>query len=763
MGRSPGLASPHFRAWLPICLVAAVTILTVCDNSATRVYTWPWFPCAQLVLLLPFFYLLTRRVSGPRFKIFNDPLSTGVAVLGLSSFVSAAHSEYRELSIPFSASYLFLAANYFSIVSWSDDEVERPRALTQLARLLGVFITLVIITSFAQWWLTDLEPALQHGVSLKATFRNGHPFGHSNYTAGFAALTFPWLVALAWNGRRFERVCWSALALLAIALIASTGSRGGVVGLLVALTCFGALTFWKAPISRPARTAILLCLTIVAGAMIWHEPRLRNLLINRRWDHLASESNLQRQGMAEAGWLIGRSNPALGIGPGTVPYIYPRFRAQLSGGVENVLQVHNTYLEIWAEMGALAVISMMLLAWGLAQTSASLIRRIKLRGIEEDIVFPAASLIGLVAYAAFAFTDHQLDVVATAMTLSIYLAFQRQPGSTRAATAVISKRAIVIQAGVLIGIGLAVILFTWPNARARRLFSAALDAWYGHDQSRFLQLGHEAAAIAPWDTAYLNEIAGLMLESVAKLPTSAAVSATNEIKTCFQQSLARDPRQEYPHFSLGWIALKEGSPNALAHFHAVAQLVPDKGGVYLGQALALLNQDRTVEVPTFLALEALNDPSFLASAWWELPDFKGLKDATRQSLDGFYSKLQRDCPQLYKSCQYNEQLSDWLLGSPAADPGRATDDPHRREYFTVNRSPQTLLSANSISYKNQRLGFPVLVRHADFPAPHDIYEVQENSLIYRDLKFLFPPKGWLPTFELAAFARTSTNHVGPQK
>jgi hypothetical protein len=556
------------------------------------------------------------------------------------------------------------------------------------------------------------------------------------------------------------------LAVLAIALIASTGSRGGVVGLLAALACLAGLALWKAQMSPFARVALLLGLMIIGGAVVWHEPRLRSLLINKHWDSMASESNLQRRGMAEAGWLIGRSNPILGIGPGIVPYIYPRFRAQLSGGVENVLQVHNTYLEIWAEMGVFGVTAMMLLAWGLVQTSASFLRKIKFRGIEEDILFPVAGLVGLIAYAAFAFTDHQLDVIAIAMILSVYLAFLQSPRSAKALVANPSRVTVWIESAVLIFMGLALVLFTWPNARARQLFSAALDAWYDHDQGRFVQLGHEAAAIAPWDTAYLNEIAGLMFESTAKPPAPDAAFAANEIKTCFQQSLAQDSRQEYPHFSLGWMALKAGDPSALPHFQAAAQLVPDKGGVYLGQALALLNQDRTSEVPIYLALEALNDPSFLASAWWELPDFKGLKNATRNKLNNLYLKLQRDCPQVYKASLYNEQFSNWLLGDPAADPGRATDDLHRREYFAANKSAQTLLEANSISYKNQRTGFPVLMRHADFPAPRDMYDVQENSLVYRDLRFLFPPKGWLPTFELAAFARTassSTNHVGTQK
>ncbi|HEY9156085.1 MAG TPA: hypothetical protein VIM69_13195, partial [Opitutaceae bacterium] len=251
MGHTPGLAPPPIRAWFPTFLVIATAILSLPDNSATRVFTWPWFPLAQLVFILPLFYLLAQSLSGKRTVTINGPLAIGMIVFGIGSFFSAVHSDYRYLSIPFSAPYLFLTATYFALRSWANDGQNENRSakVVALGRWLGMFMALVILTSFAQWWLNDLIPALKSGIPLKATFRNGHPFGHSNYTAGFATLSLSWLVALAWRSRRFERIFWAAMAVLAIALIASTGSRGGVIGLLVSLGLFGALTFWKAPLS----------------------------------------------------------------------------------------------------------------------------------------------------------------------------------------------------------------------------------------------------------------------------------------------------------------------------------------------------------------------------------------------------------------------------------------------------------------------------------------------------------------------------------
>src|SRR5690606_1872256 len=96
------------------------------------------------------------------------------------------------------------------------------------------------------------------------------------------------------------------------------------------------------------------------------------------------------------------------------------------------------------------------------------------------------------------------------------------------------------------------------------------------------------------------------------------------------ESLARNPDQEIAHFNLGWLLLTRDPAAAATHFREARRLVPDKGGVYFGAALAALHQGRREEAARLLALECINDPAFIGSPWWTLEPVAALRSTAAE-------------------------------------------------------------------------------------------------------------------------------------
>src|SRR5262249_38316223 len=127
-------------------------------------------------------------------------------------------------------------------------------------------------------------------------------------------------------------------------------------------------------------------------------------------------SNVQRVAMLEAGWHMGRDRPLLGWGPGTTPLAYPRYRHLLDGGAENVLQLHSTAVQFWAETGAAGLLTgaalglMVFFSWRRSPIAA----------------------VTLAGYAVFSLTDYQLDVPIFAAAGAALLALLAKPAKVLA-------------------------------------------------------------------------------------------------------------------------------------------------------------------------------------------------------------------------------------------------------------------------------------------------------------------------------------------
>jgi tetratricopeptide (TPR) repeat protein len=183
-------------------------------------------------------------------------------------------------------------------------------------------------------------------------------------------------------------------------------------------------------------------------------------------------------------------------------------------------------------------------------------------------------------------------------------------------------------------------------------------------------------------------------------------------------SLALNPDQEIAHFNLGWLLLVRDPAAAEKHFLAAAQLVPDKGGVYLGLGLARLNQHRPADAVRAFALEGLNDPAFLTSPWWREPAVAAQRGAARAE----FARLAALAAALVPAGSGPaRQLARVAALAPTL--GEVPAGPER-------------------SFFRARTGYPVLMRNLDLPTPVDLYPVRESAAPAPAGR---PAKGWLPS------------------
>ncbi|MEX2044411.1 MAG: O-antigen ligase family protein [Opitutus sp.] len=762
--------------------------LTLGHPSATRIHTWPWALLAAIYWMAPVVLAITATFSGVRSGWPNRALPIGLGLLVAAAVGSAMVSPFPAASLARIWPTLGGAALYW-LLHRQLSEPNRADRTIRLARGMSVIGAAVILVSASGWSGGDWP--LPWGA------RNTVPFGHSIYTAGFTVLALPWLACAAWRGRGAVRMAWGAIFAVALIVLSSTGSRGGALAFGAAATAIAGLIMLRTRWPTGRKAAIAVALVVVAGAAILADPRLRTLVMERSWSDAAGESNRQRSAMLAAGMKLGLERPWLGWGPGTVPLAYPRVRARLDGGVDNVLELHNTPLQIWATLGLAGGVAVALLLVGTLHAAG---RRLLGTGASHVESLAAAASLG--GYAIFALTDHQWDlpIISAFAAASLAILSHSSTEQSNPRHSAVRRRALIVG----LSSGLAVLAIPLlRDLHARRVYEVALQAWEEGRVSDWIDGLDRAASLAPGDPWYQHQAAGALMEirNAEPEPTRRAELTLAVIKR-LEISLRTGVHQEFARFNLGWLNLDIGQPDAAAaHFVATAQLVPDKGGVYFGLGLALHAAGRRDYAIRAFALEWVNDPLSMSSPAWEIPDLATLRSAVEFETLRIYGELRPRHP----PAAIAEAWARWWLagqadrnslargfsagarGFAAELPGIAAGAPvgggtawtriygawrepeeipgflraaggdaafaaalqhrarrHRGSFHAFLTAATEDDPALLRTYRRQRTGYGVLALHPDGPLLSDAYIVQENRVPTDFAAQLLPPKGWLP-------------------
>ena len=537
--------------------LACLAVITLASPGATRMFAWPWSLAYAGALLAPVLLLLLRAFDRARPLVLPAPAWAFTALAVASTVIaSALVSPWRGPGLLWSAPLLAAVALFFVVFDALRSGRLRP---ARLDLWVGLAFTAPLLTSLVLW----LPTTVGRSLALIADARNAFPLGHASYTAGLALLGLPWLCTLALRSAGRTRLAWSIATALALLLLVSSGSRAAIPS----LAALGVVALLRSPLDRKRKILLALALPLAALLVAVANPRTRAMFTPADPAAAPNLSNVQRTAMLTAAARMGADRPLLGWGPGTTPLAYPRFRAGLDGGAENVLQLHSTPAQLWAELGAAG------LACALALAALALHAFIR-------APLPSPAALALVGYAVFSLADWQLDIPVFAFAVALCLAH------------------------------------LVPTATRSPFLPRCIGGFALLALATVVLLGR------PDPTPALN-VRALALARTAP-PTTTA-----EVVALLRESLALNPDQEIAHFNLGWLLLISDPAAAERAFLEAIHLVPDKGGIYFGLGLARLNQNRPAAAARAFALECLNDPAFLFSPWWREPALAPLLPATR--------------------------------------------------------------------------------------------------------------------------------------
>ncbi|PYT67120.1 MAG: hypothetical protein DMG42_27710, partial [Acidobacteria bacterium] len=176
------------------------------------------------------------------------------------------------------------------------------------------------------------------------------PYVNRNHFAGFAELILPLALVPILMGRvrKQRRAVVGLLAVLPIAALFLSASRGGIVSFCVQLTLLAYLILRSRGLGKHllAMAAVLLVACLMVS---WVGV---GLLLERLSTFQSLEvTGGKRAAMRKGAWHIFLDHPLVGTGLGTLQIVYPAYETLYDGKVVN--HTHNDYLEALAETGLL--------------------------------------------------------------------------------------------------------------------------------------------------------------------------------------------------------------------------------------------------------------------------------------------------------------------------------------------------------------------------------------------------------------------------
>lgn len=652
---------------LGLLVAGFYALFTLLPDSSTQVLSWSWVAVWQIGLLCPVLWLLSLVWQQRRLPRLGSELDWLVGLFVVNLLGSTVVAEFPNQARWHSwAALCFLAALY-AVRLWLRSPQRRDHLLLWQGYLSLTFIAISLLLWTSQTLLPELsrlQDFRQLGVNLPFDFsilelRNWAPIGHQNYVAGYLLLTLPLLIGLGILQRDRLRWFWFAGAGLGLVDLYTTSSRGGWLGLAVMLILGFGILLWQSAIPRKwlglAGVGVLLTLLLLVLA----NNRLRTLVTAILSGQAAGGELGFRVITATAGWDMGRDHPIVGAGLGSVPLLYQKYRPFWAGReAEWVYQLHSTPIQIWAELGAIGIASLL--------GAIGLLLYLSIRWLQkntqaegenwrERVLFWSVTT-GLLGYSVMSLTDYQLDVVGISGTIVLYLAvlaftfqppveptLQHFPGFS------LSDRQTSGFVLVSVGILLAAILWLLPIHRAWMLSSqgfAALSQLANtpdpqQRQARlatFEQKLSRANQLAPWEPYYPDQLGWNLGDLGLKLTGDQQTELLTGSLNWLEKGTEVAPYQEFGYTNSAWLLLNRDANAATQAFARAAQLLPAKRTLFLGLGLSLL-KGRTDLAVEAVALEFLRDPLSMTSPIWQSPELRSLYNQTLKQLETKYTTL----------------------------------------------------------------------------------------------------------------------------
>ena len=656
---APDSSTPHAsRPLLGLLGFSFYVLFTLLPDSSTLMVAWPWVLMWQVALLCPVLWLMIQTWTGgvPRLGNGFDWLA-GVAVLAIvQSGVTAVFPQQARWA---GIAALCVVAALYACSHYMNDSTQRQRLLTLQGLLQVAFIILSLGLWTFQTWLPELtrlrELQQTTGVVMPFSFeaienRNWAPVGHQNYVAGYLTLAIPSLVGLSLSRRGALRGIFVVGAALGLVDLYTTSARAGWIGLVGAIG-IGAIAFlvesdktgtnWLTRFSKPQLLGLSFGAIGAIILVIVSTGRLNGIANAAAGGYLSGEFAYRIITNA-VGWTMGLQSPLYGMGLGSVPHLFQKFRPIWAGReAELAFQLHSTPAQLWGELGIL----------GLGLWIATLIWLGHHWWNSRRVLSPLThSLIAaIVAYSLQSVSDYQLDNLCISGTLVIFMAtiaaelrdLNPQPSQL---SPKLSQASVLFMAGMTI----AAILWLVPVHRAWMLSSQGFQSIASIENpeitpeqkqtaiGQFVQNLDDAHKLAPWEPYYPQQLAWVLGDLGIKSNRSDLLQQSVD---WFNIARTSAPNQEFVYSNLGWLQLNTNPKAATEAFRQAAQLVPAKRGVFYGLGMSLLFQARMDVAIEALALDVARDPIVLTSPWWQTPQRKDLFQQVTKRTESLYTEL----------------------------------------------------------------------------------------------------------------------------
>jgi putative inorganic carbon (HCO3(-)) transporter len=173
-------------------------------------------------------------------------------------------------------------------------------------------------------------------------------FFNPNSLAGFLAMGFPLAVSAILADRAlWRRLVWGFCAIVLVAAIIPTKSKGAMVALAAAVLLYLVLLARQQPRLRKLAGAVVIAgvvVVVTAALLAWQVAPARGLLTDTL--KLNSPSNMFRVLTWQGTVRLFEAYPWLGAGPGAFKYVYPKYA--IAAYTE---AAHENYLQMFAELG----------------------------------------------------------------------------------------------------------------------------------------------------------------------------------------------------------------------------------------------------------------------------------------------------------------------------------------------------------------------------------------------------------------------------
>ncbi len=454
----------------------------------------------------------------------RPPLGGGVGAAWLAALVVFGALQVLRPGNRFSA--LLEVWDQFVPALWFLAVAHAPLADPGRRRLLGILVGSA--AAHAAWAL---------GLHLLTGARTGGAFVNANFLAAHLNIALAAALWLARGRRGAGRILSIGSALLLLAALSATGSRGGLLGAVAVVAL--ALPWQRlreAARSNPRPAAAALVALLVgssAGAALW-------------WNSRQLESDpyrFHRLQIWERTLSIWSASPWLGVGPGQLQWIAPAHKFPLEGAPIRYGRVwtsaHSTPLQLGAEEGIAGLLLAMGFLLALGRALAARARALH-GGLERAAL---AALAGASIQAVF---DTPFENGAVTLSLATLAGLALGPRLSGAGAEEPrrggAQRALAARVGLAGGVALA--LAVWGAVLAPWMAHRALLRFQGEPEPRrALAALERALRLNPYQHAYAIQL-GRIVWTARGRPDLRRVAAADSLLERASELNPHDGRAE---------------------------------------------------------------------------------------------------------------------------------------------------------------------------------------------------------------------------